>query len=87
MRRRALVQGAALLLGGCGWRPLYMPAGSRGDVASAELAAVWVPVMLERAGMLMRQALQTRLEGSGSGVPKRYELNTGPAITVDSLAI
>lgn len=73
--RRAALLGSLALLGGCGFRPLYVPAeGGAAGPASAGLAAVYVPVMPERSGQLLRQALQQRLEGSGGGTAKRYEL-------------
>ena len=92
MRRRALVAGgtAASLgaLGGCGFHPLYLPAsGGKPGAASAGLAAVYVPVIAERAGQLLRQALQRRTAGSGSGVAKRYELVAAPALASEAVAI
>ncbi len=75
LSRRSLALGPLMLLGGCGFRPLYAPAASgAAGPASAELAAIYVPVMQERAGQLLRQALQQRLEGSGAGTAKKYEL-------------
>lgn len=73
MRRRALLA-AGLALGGCGFRPLYAPAGNGapGPVAR-EMAAIRVGPIPERQGMLLRQALQARLEREGSGGAK-YEL-------------
>lgn len=72
--RRMALGGAAATLGGCGFRPLYLPQSGEGRPAAAELAAVYVPVLPERPGQLLRQALQRRLEGAGSGTAKRYEL-------------
>ncbi len=91
MKRRALLLGSAGLLGGllggCGFRPLYLPESSAGSIAGNELAAVYVPVMSERAGQLLRQALQQRMEGAGTGIAKKYELVTAPAITGEGIAI
>ncbi len=75
------------LLAGCGFRPLYMPEGASGSIAANELAAVYVPVMAERSGQLMRQALQQRIEGSGTGIAKKYELVAPPAISGEGIAI
>jgi LPS-assembly lipoprotein len=61
--------------------------GGGGSIAGNELAAISVPVMPERTGQLMRQALQRRLEGSSTGVAKKYELTASPAISVDSIGI
>jgi LPS-assembly lipoprotein len=89
--RRALLQAGGLLgagmLAGCGFRPLYMPDSGRGDVASGELAAVYVAVLPERTGMLLRQALQARLDGPGTGVPKKYELTASTNYSVEGIGI
>jgi LPS-assembly lipoprotein len=88
LTRRAALAGAAGLLSGCGFHPLYATsAGGGPSSAQAELAAVFVPVIPEHTGQFLRQALQQRLEGAGSGVAKRYTLNAGYAIASDALAI
>ena len=86
---RALAGGlaAALLLGGCGFRPLYLPEHGTPGVAATELSAIYVPVLLNRDGQLMRQALQQRVEGSGLGTAKKYELLAQPIITAEGIAI
>ena len=86
-RRAFLAGGGAAVLGGCGFRPLYLPEGGSGSVASTELAAVYIPVMPERAGQLLRQALQQRMDGPGLGVAKKYDLITSPAISGEGIAI
>jgi LPS-assembly lipoprotein len=86
LTRRAALAGAASTLAGCGFHPLYAPT-SRGGLVSEELQAVYVAVMAERAGQLLRQALQRRFEGSGSGVQKRYELIGGLGISAEGIAI
>ena len=72
---RVVVAAAVLALGGCGFHPVY---GSGGGVASGsgrELTAIDVSLIPERAGQLLRQALQQRLAGTGYDVPaKRYQL-------------
>ena len=60
---------------------------ARGSVASNELAAVYVPVIGERAGQQLRQALQRRLEGAGLGIAKKYELIASPAISSEGIGI
>lgn len=88
MRRRALIAGGGTALGGCGFHPLYLPAsGGKPGAASAGLSAVYVPVIAERAGQLLRQALQRRTEGSGSGIAKKYELVAAPALASEAIAI
>jgi LPS-assembly lipoprotein len=42
--------------------------------AQRELAAIDVALMPDRPGMLLRQALQDRFEGTGDVVPRRYSL-------------
>ena len=65
-RSFAFLLAAALLLPGCGLRPLYA-GGSGGKVAQA-LHNIEVAPMPGRAGWLVRTALVDRL-GSGSGTP------------------
>lgn len=100
LRRRPLLRVLAAagggLVAGCGFHPLYAPTGARPQGAAreavpqgvdAELAAVWVPVIPERTGMLLRQALQQRLEGAQSGIAKRYELTASAQISLEDIAI
>jgi LPS-assembly lipoprotein len=68
MALAVVVSGAA---GACGFHPLYAPGGG----ANVALPAVFVDVIPNRNGQLLRQALQERLEGSDSSVSKRYELS------------
>ena len=61
--------GLSAVLGGCGFQPVYMPTASgKAGVAQRELAAVYVPVIPDRPGQLLRQALQERF-GNDSGTP------------------
>ena len=84
--RRALA--GLLLLSGCGFHPLYLPdAGGKPGVATRELAAIYVPVYANREGQLMREALQQRVEGTGYGIAKQYELIAPPVITPEGIAI
>jgi LPS-assembly lipoprotein len=73
-------------LGGCGFRPLYGAQGGAGS-PSTLLAGIYVPVMPERSGQLMRQALQQRVEGSSTGVQKRYELTALFSVVGEGVAI
>lgn len=87
MRRRAAL-GGLLLLGGCGFRPLYMPeGGGRGSLAGDGLAAIYVPVYVNREGQLMRQALQRRFDGSGAGIAKQYDILAQPVIASEGIGI
>lgn len=68
---RVLLLTMALLLTGCGLRPLYGGGGS-GPVAQT-LRSVEVAPIAGRAGWLVRTALQDRLI-SGESAPARYRL-------------
>ena len=85
--RRAWTIAAAGSLAGCGFRPLYLPEGGRGSPASTALAAIYVPPIPERSGQLLRQALQRRFEGAGTGMAKRYELVASFLLTPETIAI
>lgn len=86
--RRAAVLGCGAALAGCGFHPLYAPASSgMAGPASAELAAIFVPAYAERSGQLLRQALQQRFEGTGTGTAKKYELIASLSINADAIAI
>ncbi len=62
---------AVLAAAGCGFHPLYAPGGS----AQTGLRDVFVDVIPNRNGQLLRQALQQRLEGTGTDGSKQYELS------------
>ncbi|MDT7952919.1 MAG: LPS assembly lipoprotein LptE [Acetobacteraceae bacterium] len=85
--RRAALGGAAALLGGCGFRPLYGRYGASGEAIRPELASIYVTVMAERQGQLLRQALQQRLAGSDDSVSKRYELSGALSIAAEAIGI
>ena len=86
--RLLLLVAAALGLGGCGFHPLYGSAadGSAGP-AQAGLAQVAVGLIPERAGQLLREALQARFERGGPGIAARYDLAVGYGISGEPLAI
>ena len=73
---------ALLTLGGCGFHPLYAPAAP----ATAALGTVFVDIIPNRNGQLLRQALQARLEGSGSAAAKKYTLSVVLLQTGEALA-
>lgn len=85
--RRGLCLGLATALAGCGFRPVYMPTASgKPGVAQRELAAVFVPIIPERPGQMLRQALQTRF-GNDSGTPSLYDLQVTYAIAGEGIGI
>ena len=86
LTRRTALLGAASALSGCGFHPLYAPT-DKGVSAGEELQAIYVDVMAERAGQLLRQALQRRFAGTDEGVAKKYELYGGLSIATEAIAI
>jgi len=63
--------GAAALAGGCGFHPIY----GRGSAARMALPAVYVNLIANRNGQLLRQELQARLEFTDDAVAKRFTLS------------
>jgi len=90
--RRGLLRGtaglAALMLGGCGFRPLHAPGGAAGAEpgVAADLAATRIAFIPERFGQLVRRGLQQRLGTGGVGEPK-WELQVVPALSVDAIGV
>jgi LPS-assembly lipoprotein len=83
---------SGLALSGCGFQPIYMPTASgKAGPPKRELATVFVRIIPERPGQLLRQALQERF-GSDSGTPSSYDLAfsfgiSGEAIGIQSSSI
>jgi len=74
-RRAVLALSCGIVLTGCGFQPVYMPTASgKPGPAQRELAAINVSLIPDRPGMLLRQALQERFEGSGDVTPRHYDL-------------
>lgn len=90
-RRGLLGLGAAAVvapLAGCGFQPVYMPTASgRAGPAAREMQAIYVDLIPDRPGQLLRQALQQRLQGSASGVLPRYDLSVVYWIGGEGIAI
>jgi LPS-assembly lipoprotein len=85
--RRLLCLGVAAGVGGCGFQPIYMPTASgRSGPAQRELASVNVPVIPDRPGQLLRQALQERF-ANDSGTPPVYDLNVSFGIGGEGIGI
>ncbi len=68
---RAAVLGAALLLGGCGLRPLY--AGGEGGVVRQTLSGVEVAPIAGQNGWLVANALRDRLHDPSRSVFKKID--------------
>nr|WP_298798570.1 LPS assembly lipoprotein LptE [uncultured Acetobacter sp.] len=82
----ALLLGAPLALGGCGFQPLY---GERADEPqiNAELKRVYVSNIPERLGQQVRLALQQNMAGDGPEEPDGYKLSVQPSVSSESLDI
>jgi LPS-assembly lipoprotein len=73
----------AAAVAGCGFRPVYLP-----DAHAQEgLAEIQVAIIPNRAGQLLRQALQARFERGGSAPARRYELYVTYGIAAQGIAI
>ncbi len=90
--RRRMLLGASLLggtglLGGCGFQPIYMPTASgNAGPPKRELAKVFVRIIPERPGQLLRQALQDRF-GSDAGPASAYDLAVSFGISGEAIGI
>jgi LPS-assembly lipoprotein len=86
-RRRWLCLGAVAALGGCGFQPVYMPTASgKTGAAPRALRSVFVGIIPERPGQLLRQALQERF-GSDSGTPSSYDLQVFFSVAGEGVGI
>ncbi len=81
--RRTALLGLAGLAAGCGFHPLYQ----QGTTQQAALAAIYVNIIPNRYGQLLRQALQARLEGADGGNAKQYTLTVGLSESVQALDV
>lgn len=87
LSRRGLLLAGPALLGGCGFRPVYMPTASgKAGPARRGLAATYVRIIPERPGQLLRLALQELFE-SDTGLPSQYDLAVSYRIQGESIAI
>jgi LPS-assembly lipoprotein len=89
--RRWVCLGSVATLGGiltgCGFQPVYMPTASgKAGVAQRELASVYVPIIPNRPGQLLRQALQERF-GNDSGTPAVYDLKVSFGVAGEGIGI
>ena len=87
MKRRALLGGPVLLaLPGCGWHPLYADASGTGG-ARAGLGLIAVAIIPERAGQLLRQALQARFDHGDAPPAKRFDLVASFGISGEAMGV
>ena len=76
----------ALLLPGCGFRPLYGSDGGASGGATHDLAMIDVALIPNRSGQLLRQSLQQRLYGPGDDAPaKEYQLSVSLAVAGEAI--
>ncbi len=74
MRRRLVLTGPfGLLVGACGFRPLY---SARGGADAAELASIRVGAIANREGQLLRRFLIQRLHANGAAATPVFQLVT-----------
>lgn len=86
--RRALLALVAPLLAGCGFRPVFGRRDHESDsVAELGLAQIAVGLIPDRAGQLLRNALQERFERSGISRPRKYDLSVTYNISSEGVGI
>lgn len=73
-----LLIAAALALGSCGLQPVYQ--GGANSAAAQAMASIEVAPIPDRAGFLVRSALQDRLGGASAGARYRLEVELDDAI-------
>jgi LPS-assembly lipoprotein len=87
LTRRWACLGSLVALAGCGFQPVYMrTASSKPGVAQRDLSTVYVELIPERPGQLLRQALQERF-ANDSGTPSAYDLNVTFSIAGEGIAV
>jgi hypothetical protein len=85
--RRWICLGSLTALAGCGFQPVYMPTASdKAGPAERGLSSVYVEIIPERPGQLLRQALQERF-GDDSGTPSSYDLHVTFGVGGEGIAI
>jgi LPS-assembly lipoprotein len=82
--RRAAVIGVALLLGGCGFHPLY--GGMNGDMQET-LSSIYVEPVPERIGYELRNSMIDLLDGPGTPNGASYRLRLGLTQTTQGIAL
>jgi hypothetical protein len=84
-RRAALLLGFGSALSGCGFHPVYAPAGD-GPGAATGLSEIEIKPIYERPGQILRQALleSFRIE---SGQPRKFDLQVNFWITGEAQGV
>jgi LPS-assembly lipoprotein len=68
--RRSVLLGCLASLAGCGFHPLYAP----GEAQDAALSSIFVDLIPDRSGQLLREALQARLDANDNAEAKAFVL-------------
>jgi LPS-assembly lipoprotein len=84
-RRATLLLALGGALSGCGFHPVYAPAGT-GPGPAAELAEVEVRPIYERPGQILRQALLGRFR-TEAGQPRKFDLSVNFWITGEAQGV
>jgi hypothetical protein len=85
--RRWVCLASLSTLGGCGFHPVYMPTASgKPGAAQRDLSTVFVEIIPERPGQILRQALQERF-GDDSGTPANYNLRVAFSIAGEGIGV
>ena len=82
----AALVGAGLLLGACGFKPMYGASAERA-ATTAYLRAVQIDHIEERVGQMMRTALKRRFHPTRSNTAYQYSLEVDVSESVSVLAV
>lgn len=82
---RSLLLGLCLLVGACGFEPMY--GDHRGSQTVADLSAVRIGLISDRNGQLLRRYLMDRMYPQGGSVGDRYTLEVGLTIASANFGI
>ena len=85
-RRAILCISLAMLVAGCGLRPLYGTSGAAGGVKS-ELSSVAIPEPQTRLGQLIRNDLLSAMRPAGQRGPDKYSLLLVPVLTEEQAIV
>ena len=88
LRRRGLLGWPLVLaLPGCGFHPLYASNGSVPGPAREGLGLISVAIIPDRAGQVLRQALQARFDHGDAPAAKRFDLAVGFGVSQEGIGI
>ncbi len=83
--RRAALAFAACALAGCGFTPLY--AGNDGAAVQQQMNTVAVGIIPDRTGQMLREALQTQLDGGSAPTQELYVLSVSYSIATEGIGV